>query len=174
MIKTSYFEDFRGPGWPTPEQLKPYFFGGHRPPWTFASRNDDWGLNAKGLYGTEALPDVDRVNVHLTMGGYPRKGVTIQYRKWDGRIRKAQVWYSKGDLSQRLRFLKSGHGTPLSLGLFIPFDVAWGAVKDFIESDGELPKSIVWIDANDLPGDTFPDMGDREAMKKIRYVNPYE
>ncbi|HEX5422782.1 MAG TPA: hypothetical protein VFW94_04485 [Candidatus Acidoferrales bacterium] len=174
MIKTAYFGEFRGPGWPTAEQLAPYFFAGQQPPWTFKGRNDNWGLDAKGLYGTETLPDLDRVNVHLSMTGHPAKGVMIQYRKWDGTIRKAETFYSGGDLTQRLRFINSVHGTPLSLGLFIPFGAAWRAVKEFIETDGELPKAIDWIAGRDLPDDTFPDMGDREAMKKIRYVNPME
>jgi hypothetical protein len=42
-------------------------------------------------------------------------------------------------------------GDPYSLGLFIPFEQAFGAVKEFIESDGELPTSIEWIS-----GDGFP------------------
>jgi hypothetical protein len=49
------------------------------------------------------------------------------------------------------------HGDPLSVGLFVPFPVAWKAVKEFIETDGELPTSIEWIASSDLPPETFPD-----------------
>jgi Immunity protein Imm1 len=34
----------------------------------------------------------------------------------------------------------STHDTPLPIGLFVPFETAWEAVKEFIETDGELPK----------------------------------
>ena len=37
------------------------------------------------------------------------------------------------------------HGDPYSLGLFIPFEAAFKAVKEFIETDGELPTSIEWL-----------------------------
>jgi hypothetical protein len=49
------------------------------------------------------------------------------------------------------------HGTPLSVGLFIPFRTAWSAVKEFIETNGELPKSIEWVASGDLPPEAFPD-----------------
>ena len=37
------------------------------------------------------------------------------------------------------------HDTVLPIGLFIPFEKAWTAVKEFIETDGKLPRSIEWI-----------------------------
>jgi len=58
----------------------------------------------------------------------------------------------------RLReWVRSTHDTPLPAGLFVPFETAWKAVKEFIETDGELPKSIEWIANRDLPPNTFPD-----------------
>jgi hypothetical protein len=42
-------------------------------------------------------------------------------------------------------------GDPYSLGLFIPFEQAFNAVKEFIESDGELPTGIGWVSGKDLP-----------------------
>jgi hypothetical protein len=32
------------------------------------------------------------------------------------------------------------HNDPLAVGLFIPFKSAWLAVKDFIETDGEVDR----------------------------------
>ena len=49
------------------------------------------------------------------------------------------------------------HDTVLPVGLFIPFKKAWIAVKEFIETDGKLPRSIEWIANRDLPPNTFPD-----------------
>jgi hypothetical protein len=54
-------------------------------------------------------------------------------------------------------WVRSLHSTPLPVGLFIPFDKAYSAVKEFIETDGALPKSIEWIANKDLPQGTFPD-----------------
>jgi Immunity protein Imm1 len=65
--------------------------------------------------------------------------------------------YPRGDLSRLLEFVYSMHGTPLSVGLFVPFKTAWSAVKEFIETDGELPKSIEWVAGRDLPPEAFPD-----------------
>ena len=45
----------------------------------------------------------------------------------------------------------------MPIGLYIPFENAWKAVKEYIVTDGELPKSIEWIANQDLPADTFPD-----------------
>ena len=84
-------------------------------------------------------------------------GVYLQYDKWDGRIQRKQTFNSKGDLNRLGEFVRSLHGTPLSVGLFIPFAVAWKAVKEFIETDGELPISIAWIASSDLPPETFLD-----------------
>ena len=37
------------------------------------------------------------------------------------------------------------------------FERAWSAVKQFIESEGELPGGIEWIARNELPPGTFPE-----------------
>jgi hypothetical protein len=49
------------------------------------------------------------------------------------------------------------HGDIMPIGLFIPFENAWTAVKEFMERDGAFPESIAWVAANDLPDDAFPD-----------------
>ena len=100
---------------------------------------------------------MDQVNVHLFMFGNPNHGVFLQYSKWDGRIKKKDTYCSKGELNRIREFVRSLHGTPLSVGLFIPFAEAWKAVKEFIETEAELPKSIQWIASRDLPRETFPD-----------------
>jgi Immunity protein Imm1 len=47
---------------------------------------------------------------------------------------------------KRLReWVRNLHNTPLPVGLFVPFESAWKAVKEFIEMDGQLPKSIEWV-----------------------------
>ena len=48
------------------------------------------------------------------------------------------------------------HDDPMPVGLFIPYDKAWLAGKDFIATDGALPTSIEWIANKNLPPETFP------------------
>ena len=157
MIKSSYFDRFRGPGWPTTDELAPFFLAPPGQEWSYKGGNDSWGFDVQGLEGTDHLTRVDRVNVHLSLIGNPQHGVYIQHRRWDGRSKSGVNRYPRGDLSRLLEFVYSMHGTPLSVGLFVPFKTAWSAVKEFIETDGELPKSIKWIASQDLPPETFPD-----------------
>ncbi|MDZ4056618.1 MAG: hypothetical protein U1D69_06550 [Polynucleobacter sp.] len=49
------------------------------------------------------------------------------------------------------------HETASSAGFFISFAEAWKAVKEFIETDGELPKSIEWLASEDIPPEAFPE-----------------
>ena len=157
LKKSSYFDTFDGPGWPEPAQIQRFFIAPKGQEWSYKGSNDSWGLDVQGLFGTDGLPRADRVNVHLFMTGNPEHGVTLQYSKWDGRTKKKDTYHSKGDLIRLCEFVRSLHGTPLSVGLFIPFAEAWQAVKEFIETDGELPKNIAWIANSDLPLETFPD-----------------
>ena len=155
MKKDCYFPDFDGPGWPAPGELKKYFLDRGRL-WISPGGNDHWGLEVQGLYGTGALPRRELVNVKLGLIGSPKHGVTLQYRKWDGRIQQVDTFYSKGDLSLMREFVLSLHDDLYCIGLFIPFELAWKAVKEFMESDGELPTSIEWVAGRNLPPGTFP------------------
>jgi hypothetical protein len=157
VIKRSYFDRFRGPGWPTLDQLAPFFLAPPGQEWSYKGGNDSWGFDVQGLEGTEHLPRAERVNVHLYLAGNPQHGVYMQHRRWDGRLQSGVNHYPRGDLSRLREFVYSMHGTPLSVGLFIPFRSAWSAVKEFIETDGELPKSIEWVASRDLPPEAFPD-----------------
>lgn len=156
VIRTIYFDRFRWSDWPHPSALEPFFLAPSGQEWSYLGGNDSWGMNVKGLYGTSHLPEADQVGVSLTMIGNRQLGVYLAYRKWDGRIRKQYSYNSKGDLRRLGEFVESLHETSLSVGLFVPFAVAWKAVKQFMETDGELPDSIEWVAAKDLPPETFP------------------
>jgi hypothetical protein len=157
MRKIAYFDPFPTNGWPDTKDLEPYFIAPPGKQWTYPHGMDNWVLSAEGLYGTEHLqPKTGRVDVHLYMVGNPQHGVTFAYQKWDGREQRKTSYSSKGDLGHRLKFVRSLHGDLMSVGLFVPFRDAWRAVKEFIETDGELPTSIEWVRAGDLPEDTFP------------------
>lgn len=53
--------------------------------------------------------------------------------------------------------MRTLHDDPMPVGLFIPFDQAWLAVKEFMETEGNLPTGIDWVSSNDIPDNTFPD-----------------
>lgn len=157
MRKITCFEPFPTEGWPDSKDLEPYFLVPPGKEWTYPGGTDSWVLTAEGLYGTEHLkPKTGRVDVSLYMVGHPRHGVTFTYHKWDGHEQRKTSYSSKGDLSRRLEFVRSLRRDLMSIGLFVPFPEAWKVLKEFIESDGELPSSIEWIGARDLPEDTFP------------------
>lgn len=157
LIKHTNFNEFDWNGWPHPHELERFFLAPKGQEWSFAGRNDSWGLKVEGLCGTDGRPGFEQVTADLTMIGNLAHGVFLAYARWDGRIQQQRSYVAKGDLNRLGEFVRSLHGTPLSVGLFIPFRAAWPAVKEFIETDGELPTSIEWIASSDLPPETFPD-----------------
>jgi len=157
LIKHTNFDEFDWNGWPHPHELERFFLAPKGEEWSFAGGNDSWGLRVEGLCGTEQRSRFEQVTSNLSMIGNSDLGVYLSYRKWDGRVRQQRSYVAKGDLSRLGEFVRSLHGTPLSVGLFVPFPVAWKAVKEFIETDGELPTSIEWVANSDLSPETFPD-----------------
>jgi len=130
----------------------------HGPPgqrWKFASGNDSWGIGIEGLNGTDHLrPDQGRIDIDLTMVGHDRFGVFLSYLKLAGG--HGGSYCSKGDLSRLKEWVRTKHGDFMPIGLFIPFESAWRAVKEFMDTEGELPHSIEWIAAEDIPNGVFP------------------
>jgi hypothetical protein len=156
MGKRSYFDVFDGRGWPSPNDLKRYFLAPAGKRWTFGIGNDNWALHWEGAEGTDHLEiGKGRIDIRLEMWGHPDLGVLIIYSKWGGGYK--QTYTSRGDLSRLRELVRGMQGTPLPVGLFIPYESAWNAVKEFIEADGALPKSIEWVANRDLPPNTFPD-----------------
>jgi hypothetical protein len=154
MRKSCYFHAFYDSCWPSADELKKYFSAGGK---LWASHgNDSWALRAEGLYGTAILPLPDAVTVELRMAASPGHGVTLDFARWHGRIRRLDRYCSVSDLGQLGRFVYGLQGIPYSLGLFIPFEEAYKAVKEFIESDGELPTGIGWVSGEDLLPERFP------------------
>jgi hypothetical protein len=89
------------------------------------------------------------------MDGHPELGVLLGWSKWNRH--EGLNYFSKGDLGRLREFVFTMHGDPRPVGLYIPFDQAWKAVKEFLETEGQLAESIEWVDGRDLPPDTFPD-----------------
>ena len=156
MKKTTYFDSARTKGWPDPRKLKPYFFGPPGQEWFNTGGNDGASISATGLYGTETgEPGKTRVDLYLHLYGMPSLGVLLIYHKYGGGYQ--EEYTSKGDMSRLKEWVRNLHQTPLPVGLFIPFPKAYDAVKEFIETDGQLPKCIEWVANKNLPPGTFPD-----------------
>jgi hypothetical protein len=155
--KSVYFDVFDRRGWPAPEELQHYFLAPPGQRWTFGpGRNDCWGLAAEGADGTEHLgANAGRIDIHLTMIGNFEHGVLLLYQKWGGKHK--DTYYSKGDLTRLNEWVWTVHGSLMPIGLYIPFERAWLAVKEFMETDGTLPKSIEWMADADIPDEAFPD-----------------
>ncbi len=156
MRKSAYFASRPSSGWPAPKELERYFLAPPGKRWFFETGNDSAGFDAEGVDGTEHLEaNKGRIDIRLDMWGNRDHGVLLIYSKLGGGHK--ETYSSKGDLSRLRKWVRSLHDTPLPVGLFIPFETAWKAVKEFIETDGALPKSIEWIANRDLPPNTFPD-----------------
>jgi hypothetical protein len=154
MKKSTYFDAYVGEGWPDPSLLAPYFLTDSGRRRAFDDDTDSWGLRIDGLQGTEHLPQFNgRVDLVLTIIGSIDHGVLLCHQKWGP---NGIGHYSKGNLLRLREYVETKHGDLQPVGLFIPFEEAWKAVKEFMEKDGVLPKSIPWIAVPDIPPGTFP------------------
>lgn len=156
MRKRVYFDKFDRLGWPALHELEPFFLGSSGEQWSYEGGNDHWGFSLEGLEGTDHLKygDGRRIDIDLDMIGHPKHGVLLGYTKRGGGYQDR--YFSKGDLSRLKEHVRNRHSDLYPVGLFIPFEEAWKAVKEFIETDGTLPKRIDWIASDDLPPDAFP------------------
>lgn len=153
MQKKSYFASEHRNFWPPLEQLKPYFIPISGPPGFTVGGNDTGGFRLEGVDGTENFePGKGRIDISLQLTGHPNYGVFLFYRKTRG-----PMYSSKGDLTKMKTYVRTEHYDLLTQAFFIPFDQAWLAVKEFIETDGQLPKSIEWVNMKDVEGEPFPD-----------------
>lgn len=157
MKRRVNFNQYRLDYWPSSSVLAPFFSNPQAPYWFPGTGNDTASLRV--VFGN---PD-DAFNVmhggteyRLNIWGLPDTGVLLIYETLGTKPNTA--FTSKGDLTKLRDIVRSLHDTPLPVGLFIPFDRAWLAVKEFMETDGlRLPTSIEWIANKDLPENTFPD-----------------
>jgi hypothetical protein len=155
MRKESSLGDFVGLGWPSPAQLAPYFLSPQERARIFEP-SQATGLSVEGADGTEHLEEREgRIDVSLMLTGNLFHGVHLDYWKHGGG--KSLKYFSKGDLRRMREWIVTIDGDLVPVGLFVPFEAAWKAVKEFIERDGALPQGdIAWISAKDVPAYAFP------------------
>jgi hypothetical protein len=157
--KRTYFPWDNTPGWPPLEELEPYFLAPPGEEWFFEADSDNAILEGQGADGTEHLPaGKGRIDIKLEMWGDPEHGVLLIWSKWGGG--HELTYTSKGDMTRLREFVFDQHDTPLPVAFFIPFEQAWEAVKEFLQTDGAFPKTIEWVANEDLPPNTFPDPTD--------------
>ncbi|MGE0612883.1 MAG: Imm1 family immunity protein [Hyphomicrobiales bacterium] len=156
MRRRIYFDKFDQVGWPDLRELEPFFLAPKGKEWSYLGGNDNWSIALEGIDGTEHLDRADerRVDIRMYMWGHPELGVMLMYQKCGGPYN--QFYSSKGDLGKLKKWVRTLQGDQMPVGLFIPFKEAWKAVKEFIETDGALPKSVQWIENGTLPEGTFP------------------
>lgn len=157
MKKQAYTDRHWGAGWPSLGDLEPVFLSPEHRGIFFRGGHDGASLIIDGLCETEEFASEDarvKVSFYITMN--PVHGAYLLYARWDGRVQRGDAWHSKGDLSRLRKWVTTLHGTPVPIGLFVPFEQAWSAVKEFIETDGALPTSIEWVSGDDLSDEVFP------------------
>jgi hypothetical protein len=156
MRRTANFDAHWGDGWPNPKSIERYFVGEQKNPWLPEANSDSALFSLEGLDNTDQLlPHEGRKDIRLSIWSNPVHGLLLMYEK-TGDDRDG-TFYSKGDSMRLYEWVRSLHGDPLPVGLFIPYERAWVAVKEFMETDGARSSGIEWISAEDLPPNTFPD-----------------
>jgi len=168
MKKFSDFNSQFREGWPTVEELEPFFLAPPGKAWFDTGGNDGAEFSYEGIEGTEHLEFGDgRIDIRLEMWGNPALGVLLLYSK----VGKPNgyMFTSKGDFSKKGQYTRTLHNDIRPAWLFISFEEAWNAVKEFIETDGALPESIQWVSNKDLEPDTFPVPHD-ERFRHVRRV----
>jgi len=169
MKKTAYFASEWYERWPAAHELERYFLAPPGRQWFGGpGRTDTAGFRAEGADKTEHLPEgKGRVYIDLNMWGRADLGVLLLY--WKRADGEGETYTSLGDLNRLDEMMMGAHGDILPIGLFIPFERAWEAVKEFIQTEGRLPTSIDWIANKDLPPHTFPEPT-RENAKRYGLV----
>jgi len=152
--------------------LEPYFLDPRLSEQLWSTGCDNWGLDITGIHGTSHLPPYAQiggkgigsaVTASLMFWANPELGVLLMYDKFGGGF--GETYFSTGDLSRLKEWVRTLYDDLRPVGLYIPLAQAWPAVKQFIESDGDLPTAIGWIKAENLPRGTFPDPWDHPEVK---------
>jgi hypothetical protein len=150
----TYFGDYFRTRWPSASSLEKEFFPAPGARWFTSGGNDTASFVLEGVDGTSHFDDVTRGrrDVSLSLLGHPLHGVFLLYK-----ATRAAAYSSKGDMTKMRNFVRTLHGDLSPLGLFVPFETAWIAVKDFVEHDGLRSPKIAWVDNRTFDADTFPD-----------------
>lgn len=163
MEKRCNFPKLRINAWPAPGGLAPLFLEHSRQCDLWSGGNDNWGLSIAGLDGTAHLPPKavlgrgrdTQIEARLSIWANPNHGALVYYQKISGKISIHR--FSLGNMTRIKEWVRTTHDDLRPIGLYVPLETAWPAVKQFMETDGRLPTLIDWIKPEELPIGTFPD-----------------
>ena len=151
------FGDHWGNGWPDISAVEQGLSDPEKLAKLFAKGRDGGCFSIEWIYDNgDSIPEFGLVGAILYIHLHPDHGIKLQYSGWDRRTGIRETYHSKGDLARLKQFVRSFHRTPLSIGLFVPFEIGRKAVKEFLQTDGKLPQSVDWISDGDLPSEVFP------------------
>lgn len=151
------FDDHWGNGWPDISAVEQGLADPEKLAQLLAKGRDGGCFSIEWIYDkSDSTPQFGTVGAVLYMHMNTDHGIKLQYSGWDRRTGNRETYHSKGDLMRLKQFVRSFHGTPLSIGLFVPFEKGRKAIKEFLQTDGELPRSVDWISDDDLPSEVFP------------------
>jgi hypothetical protein len=156
--KQASFNDYWGNGWPDISTIECCLGDPDKRAQFFAEGHDGGCFSVEWISKNQnQKPELKLAGATLFLHVHPDSGIKLQYSKWDRREGEKKTFHSKGNVRRLKEFVRSLHGTPLSLGLFVPFELGIRAVKEFMRTEGELPQDITWISDNELSSDVFPD-----------------
>ena len=128
MRKTANFDTHWGRGWPELKSVERYFIGEQNDPWLSEANSDSALFSLEGLNGTDhLLPHEGRRDIRLSIWSHSLHGLLLMYEKTGDEF--GDIYYSAGNLTRLREWVRSLHGDPLPVGLFIPYERAWIAVS---------------------------------------------
>ena len=143
--------------WPAADQLEQSFLDPARRNWAFWDGGGGGYISVSGLDGTENEPDgPNRSNARIAIRAHRKHGATLDHHWWDGKRRVSTSHLSLGSTSDMTKLPHLDNRQPFAVGLFIPFELAWLALKDFMVDPIHPSKSVPWINAKDLPPSAIP------------------
>jgi hypothetical protein len=104
------------------------------------------------------------IDLRLTIIANQFHGVLLHYWKFRAETLGGEAFYSRGDLRRMQEWVMTTQDDLMPVGLFVSFEAGWQAIKEYIETDGALPKSIPWLADRELPVDAFPRFELNEAQ----------
>jgi hypothetical protein len=164
MKKITHFLTHSRTGWPDKAWLEPYFLTRPGRCEAFGDHGGSWGLGMElglGLIDSATRPFgvSRRIAVDLAIVGHPDLGALLCYQRLN---HGGGVFFSKGHLS-RSGGWATVYDDAMPVEFCVPFEAAWSAIEQFIETEGALPTSIGWVAGRDLPLEALREPLERRA-----------
>ncbi len=153
MRRFIFINGFEGPDWPPIATLEREFMDPTRREWAYWDGSGAAGgyMKISGIEGTEAQPDGrTRSGATISIRAHRQFGATLSHHWWDAKSATATTHLSLGDRSLLSQMTTLDDRQPYPIGLFIPFELAWLAFRDFIQEPTRVTSAVPWINGVDL------------------------